>query len=293
MTGGLLGDAITSPITLGILVGYVVGKPLGIVGASWLAYAAGAARAAARRSAGRCSPAAGRSAGIGFTVSLLISSLAFSGERLAEAKLGVLASAVLAPLVAWGVFRLGQTAAAAGVRARQIAGTAEDLLDLSEDVDPDRDHIRGADDALVTLLEYGDFECPYCGQAESVVRELLSSFGDDLRYVWRHLPLNDVHPSAQLAAEAAEAAAAQGRVLGDLRRAARPPGRARPRRTLRPLRARRSASTSSASGRSCATTSTRRGSPRTWRAPTRAASRGRRRSSSTDAATTAPTTSTR
>ena len=61
----------------------------------------------------------------------------------------------------------------------------------------------------MTLVEYGDFECPYCGQAESVVRELLADFGD-LRYVWRHLPLNDVHPRAQLAAEASEAAAAQG-----------------------------------------------------------------------------------
>ena len=97
------------------------------------------------------------------------------------------------------------------VRARQIVGTVEDILDLSDEVDPDRDHIRGPDEALVTLLEYGDFECPYCGQAESVVRELLTSFGDDLRYAWRHLPLNDVHTDAQLAAEAAEAASAQGR----------------------------------------------------------------------------------
>jgi protein-disulfide isomerase len=62
----------------------------------------------------------------------------------------------------------------------------------------------------VTLVEYGDYECPYCGQAEVVIRELLGSFGDDLRYVWRHLPLNDVHPHAELAAEAAEAAGAQG-----------------------------------------------------------------------------------
>jgi protein-disulfide isomerase len=60
----------------------------------------------------------------------------------------------------------------------------------------------------VTLVEYGDFECPYCGQAEPVVRELLADFGD-VTYVWRHLPLRDVHPHAQLAAEGAEAAAAQ------------------------------------------------------------------------------------
>jgi protein-disulfide isomerase len=71
--------------------------------------------------------------------------------------------------------------------------------------------VRGPEDAPVTLVEYGDFECTYCGQAEGVIRELLSSMGDDVRYVWRQLPLNDVHPSAQLAAEASEAAAAQGK----------------------------------------------------------------------------------
>jgi Na+/H+ antiporter NhaA len=207
VTGSLLGDAIGSPITLGILVGYVVGKPLGIVGASWLA-----SRPALR---GPRPPiswpllfGAGAVAGIGFTVSLLISGLAFSGERLAEAKLGVLGSAIIAPLVAWGVIAAVRRLPS-NVRARQISSTAEDLIDLADDVDPERDHIRGPDDAPVTLVEYGDFECPFCGQAESVVRELLASFGDDVRYVWRHLPLNDVHGSAQLAAEAVEAAATQ------------------------------------------------------------------------------------
>jgi protein-disulfide isomerase len=149
-------------------------------------------------------------AGIGFTVSLLISGLAFHGEQLNEAKLGVLASAVLAPLVAWSVFGLIRRLPS-GVRARQILSTVDDILDLSDDVDSRRDHIRGPAEAPVTLLEYGDFECPFCGQAESVVRELLSSFGDELRYVWRHLPLNDVHSSAQLAAEAAESASGQGK----------------------------------------------------------------------------------
>jgi len=94
--------------------------------------------------------------------------------------------------------------------ARQLQRTAGDILDLSDEVDPARDHVRGPVDAEVTLLEYGDFECPYCGRAERVVRELLADFGDDLRYVWRHLPLNDVHLHAQLAAEAAEAAGTQG-----------------------------------------------------------------------------------
>jgi protein-disulfide isomerase len=153
---------------------------------------------------------AGSIAGIGFTVSLLISSLAFHGALLEQAKLGVLASAIVAPLVAFSVFGLVKRLPRR-VRARQILSTAEDILDLSDDVDPARDHVRGAHDALVTLVEYGDFECSYCGQAESVIRQLLASFDDDLRYVWRHLPLNDVHTSAQLTAEATEAAAAQGK----------------------------------------------------------------------------------
>jgi protein-disulfide isomerase len=94
------------------------------------------------------------------------------------------------------------------LRIRALLGGAEPLVDLYIDVDPERDHIRGPIDAPVTVVEYGDFECPYCGRAEPVVRELLREFGD-VRYVWRHLPLNDVHPHAQLAAEAAEAAANQ------------------------------------------------------------------------------------
>jgi protein-disulfide isomerase len=121
----------------------------------------------------------------------------------------VLAAAVVSSLIAWAAFRL-IAHLPAPVRARQLSGTAEELVDLSDDVDPARDHVRGTEQAPVTLVEYGDYECPYCGQAEVVVRELQDSFGDDLRYVWRHLPLNDVHPNAQTAAEAAEAAGAQG-----------------------------------------------------------------------------------
>jgi protein-disulfide isomerase len=89
-----------------------------------------------------------------------------------------------------------------------LLGRSDTITDLAVPVDPDRDHIRGPAGSPVTVVEYGDFECPYCGRAEPVVRDLLSD--SDIRYVWRHLPLTDVHPSAQLAAEAAEAAAAQG-----------------------------------------------------------------------------------
>jgi Na+/H+ antiporter NhaA len=207
VNGGLLGDAFGSPITLGIILGYVLGKPLGIVGSSALVLRL---RLGLRRSLSWPVIAGGGVvAGVGFTVSLLIASLAFHGRQLEEAKIGVLTAAVLASLASFGAFRL-IAHLPAWMRARQIAGTEDEIVDLAEDIDNERDHIRGDKDALVTLVEYGDYECPYCGQAEVVVRELLLSFGDELRYVWRHLPLNDVHPSAQMAAEAAEAAAAQG-----------------------------------------------------------------------------------
>jgi Na+/H+ antiporter NhaA len=208
LTGKLMSDAIASPITLGIVIAYLVGKPIGICAGSWLATRP-ALHGPRALISGPVLIAAGACAGIGFTVSILVSSLAFTGERLDEAKLGALATVVIAPVIAWVMTRLiGRLPS--NLRARQIGRTAEDILDLVEDVDPERDHIRGPDDALVTLLEYGDFECPYCGQAEGVIRQLLSADGD-VRYVWRHLPLNDVHPTAQLAAEASEAAGAQGK----------------------------------------------------------------------------------
>jgi Na+/H+ antiporter NhaA/predicted DsbA family dithiol-disulfide isomerase len=209
MTGKLMSDAASSPITLGILIGYVVGKPIGIFAGSWLATRP-ALHGPRALISGPVLVAAGACAGVGFTVSILVSSIAFTGEHLDEAKLGALATVLIAPVVAWAVTRMIRRLPS-NLRARQIGRTAEDILDLVVDVDPDRDHSRGPGGAPVTLLEYGDFECPYCGQAERVIRELLSAHGDDVRYVWRHLPLNDVHPTAQLAAEASEGAAAQGK----------------------------------------------------------------------------------
>jgi protein-disulfide isomerase len=150
----------------------------------------------------------GTIAGVGFTVSLLIATLAFDGQQLDDAKLGILGAAVGASTLTWLLFR-ATAYLPRPLRIRALLGTAESLRDLYREVDPERDHIRGPLEAPITVVEYGDFECPYCGQAEPVVRELLRDFGD-VRYVWRHLPLNDVHPRAQLAAEASEAAAAQG-----------------------------------------------------------------------------------
>jgi Na+/H+ antiporter NhaA len=208
VSGGFLSRAYTSPITLGILIGYVVGKPVGITGAAWLVTKA--SRGRLRPPVGWVAVAgAGAVAGIGFTISLLIATQAFGGVQLEEAKLGVLSAAFVASLLTWLVFR---TAARLPrrLRIRGLLGTAEPIVDLSEPVDPERDHMRGPVEAPVTVVEYGDFECPYCGRAEPVVRELLSDFGD-VQYVWRHLPLTDVHPRAQAAAEAAEAAAEQGK----------------------------------------------------------------------------------
>lgn len=203
-----LSTAYASPVTLGILVGYVVGKPVGIFGATWLV--AHLSRGKVRPPVGWASVAGGGAiAGIGFTVSLLIATLAFKGVHLEEAKVGVLSAALCASLMSWALLRATR-ALPEGLRLRAIFGDARGLVDLAVAVDQARDHIRGPAGALVTLVEYGDFECPYCGQAEPVVRELLADFGD-LRYVWRHLPLHDVHPHAQLAAEAAEAAGAEGK----------------------------------------------------------------------------------
>jgi protein-disulfide isomerase len=179
---------------------------VGITGATWLV---------TRLSGGRIRPpvgwgsvlGGGAIAGIGFTVSILIATLAFNGIELQEAKLGVLTAAVGACLLTWLVLRAIRMLPDQ-LRLRAALGTSQALVDLADPVDPQRDHIRGPADAPVTLVEYGDFECPYCGQAESVIRDLLADFGD-LRYVWRHLPLNDVHSHAQLAAEASEAAATQ------------------------------------------------------------------------------------
>jgi Na+/H+ antiporter NhaA len=205
--GDFLRRASSSPITLGIVLGYVVGKPVAVVSASWVI---------ARLTHGRVQPAVGWAsvtgsgtiAGIGFTVSFLIAALAFDGDALAEAKIGVLAAAAIASAATWVVFRI-TALLPADRRAEALFGRVEQLVDLAADVDPERDHIRGPADAAVTLVEYGDFQCPFCGQAEPAVRAVLGE--QDVRFVWRHLPLPDVHPQAALAAQAAEAAGEQGR----------------------------------------------------------------------------------
>jgi Na+/H+ antiporter NhaA len=205
----LLVHAVSAPVTLGVTVGLVGGKLVGITGGTWVV--------TRRRLGGlpltvswTALVGAATVAGIGFTVSLLIADISLEGQQLEEAKLGILAASVLAASLGWTVF-LAMEHLPRRLQARSGTRLAAPLIDLTDPVDPERDHVRGPDGAPVTLVEYADFECPYCGQAEPVVRELLAQFGGDLRYVFRHLPLVDVHEHAQLAAEAAEAAGVQGR----------------------------------------------------------------------------------
>ncbi|MEU6455287.1 Na+/H+ antiporter NhaA [Streptomyces sp. NPDC047065] len=208
LSAARLADAFTSPVTLGILCGCVVGKIVGVVGSM-----AGAQLLSGRRlrpNVGWGSvTAAGSIAGAAFTVSLLIAAIAFEGEELNQARIGIIATLIGSFAVSWAVSGVIGLLPAAR-RTRALLGTSEPLTDLGVAVDERHDHVRGPADAAVTLVEYGDFECPYCGQAEGVVRDLLGS-ETDVRYVWRHLPLTDVHPNAQAAAEASEAAARQGR----------------------------------------------------------------------------------
>ncbi|MFG2520155.1 Na+/H+ antiporter NhaA [Streptomyces sp. NPDC048527] len=196
----LLAHAAAAPVTIGIFLGYVLGKPLAVLAGSW---------AVARSSRGRLHPpvgwgavlGSGTLAGVGFTVSLLIATLAFSGHQLDQAKIGILGAAVISTVTSWAVYR-GVALLPSARRQRALLGDSTQLHDLVDAVDPARDHIQGPVHAPITIVEYGDFECPYCSQTEPATRELLASH-PDVRYVWRHLPLSDVHPHARLTAEAA------------------------------------------------------------------------------------------
>jgi Na+/H+ antiporter NhaA len=203
---GFLRAGLTAPLTLAIVAAYVIGKPLAVIGVTWLASAVSRGRLAPP--VGWASVAGtGTIAGVGFTISLLVAARAFHGAALQQATLGVLAAIVISSALTAAVFRIADLLPAQR-RARALLGRGEQLLDLKVPVDPARDHIRGVDDAAITVVEYGDFQCPYCGRAEPAIRELLGE--EPVRFVWRHLPIREVHPDAQLAAEAAEAASEQG-----------------------------------------------------------------------------------
>jgi len=198
----LLERAVTSPITLGVFAALVVGKLVGIGGAATLAVRLRLGALPPGISLGSVWGGAALS-GLGFTVSLFVADLAFPDTDLRdEAMVGILAAAVVAAALGMTVFRL----LARRDPVQQPTGPRR----LDPPVDPERDHVRGPADAPLELVEYGGLECPFCGRATGVVEELRHRFGDDLRYVFRHLPLPEVHPHGELAAEATEAAGAQG-----------------------------------------------------------------------------------
>src|SRR5699024_2272855 len=172
--GGLLADAWQSPVTWGVVLGLVVGKLAGIGGGALSA--ARVQRAGLPQGVGPGQVLAGGAlSGIGFTVSLLIIGLAFDTPQLQdEAIVGVLISVVVSSMLGWIIFRL------AGVWHGEWTADLPRVLDRPVDVN--RDHIRGRGDAPLTLVEYIDFECPFCASTTGVIHQLRAHYGDSLRY---------------------------------------------------------------------------------------------------------------
>jgi Na+/H+ antiporter NhaA len=197
--GETLGAAVMSPIAWGIVAGLVGGKFLGIFGATWFVRAIGKGQLAPGLSLHRIAGGAALS-GIGFTISLFLVPIAIDDPQTQDiARTAVLAASVLAFLLGWAILSIGDR-----LSPPQAVG-----LKLARPVDPVRDHVRGSMDAPYEIVEYGDFECPFCSRATGSVDAVREHFGDQIRWVWRHLPLDHVHPHAQEAAQAAEAAALQ------------------------------------------------------------------------------------
>ncbi|MGR2751886.1 Na+/H+ antiporter NhaA [Agromyces arachidis] len=198
-----ISTAFMSPLVWGIVAGLVVGKFVGITGAVAVVTATGLGRLAPGLRMPRIAGGAALS-GIGFTISLFIVSLAFDDpEQQDLGRVGVLAASVIAFGLGWAVFAIGDR-----LWPPKPVGKV-----LVRPFDPERDHYRGRPDAPFQIVEYGDFECPFCSRATGSIDAVLEHFGDDVCWVWRHLPLEAVHAHAKEAAQAYEAAALQGRHL--------------------------------------------------------------------------------
>ena len=198
-----LSDAVVSPLVWGIVAGLVLGKFVGITGATALVRMLHLGRLAPGLTMPRIAGGAALS-GIGFTIALFIVGLAIEDPETQDlARVGVLAASVIAFLLGWVILRVGDR-----IRPPMAVGAK-----LVRPFDPQRDHYRGRPDAPYQIVEYGDFECPFCSRATGSVDAVVEYFGDDVRWVWRHLPLEMVHPHAKEAAQASEAAALQGRFL--------------------------------------------------------------------------------
>ncbi|TDN92306.1 Na+/H+ antiporter NhaA [Microbacterium sp. BK668] len=196
-------DAVTSPVAWGIVAGLVVGKFVGITGATALLRAMGKGQLAPGLGLNRVAGGAALS-GIGFTISLFLVPIAISDPETQNiARVAVLTASVLAFFAGWLLLAVGDR-----IWPPRPVGAK-----LIRPFDPERDHFRGSVEARLEIVEYGDFECPFCSRATGSVDTVLEHFGDRIRWVWRHFPLDAPHPHAQEAAQAAEAAGMQGRFL--------------------------------------------------------------------------------
>jgi protein-disulfide isomerase len=203
-----LSAAFASPLTWAIIAGLVVGKFVGITVATAIVRATGKGRLAPGLGLPRIAGGAALS-GIGFTFSLFIVGIAIADpESQDHARVGVLTASVIGFALGWAIFAIADR-----LSPPQAVGKV-----LARPFDPTRDHFRGRPDAPYQIVEYGDFECPFCSRATGSIDQVIRRFGDDVCWVWLHLPLEAVHPHAKLAAQAYEAAALQGRFL-DMSRA--------------------------------------------------------------------------
>lgn len=195
--------AFSSPLTWGIVAGLVIGKFVGITGATAIVRMLRLGRLAPGLTMPRIAGGAALS-GIGFTIALFIVGLAIEDPETQDlARVGVLAASVIAFGLGWVILRVGDR-----LRPPMPVGAK-----LVRPFDPERDHFRGRVDAPYQIVEYGDFECPFCSRATGSIDAVIEHFGDDVRWVWRHLPLETVHVHAKEAAQAYEAAALQGRFI--------------------------------------------------------------------------------
>ncbi|AYF97803.1 Na+/H+ antiporter NhaA [Protaetiibacter intestinalis] len=201
LSGDILAAALTSALTWGVVIGLVVGKFLGVFGSAAIMKLLRVGEFGAGLTLDRIAGGAVL-CGIGFTISLFIVDLAIDDPAAQnEARVGVLAASVIAFAIATAVFRISDA-----VHPDEETGQT-----LVRPVDPRRDHMFGTADARYEVVEYGDFQCPFCSKASGAIQQVREELGDELRYVWRHAPLVDQHPNALAGAEASEAAALQGR----------------------------------------------------------------------------------
>lgn len=206
LRGDTLGIALTSTVTWGVVAGLVIGKLVGISGGTWLAIRMGLGKLPDGVGPGSIMGGAALS-GIGFTVSLLVIGLAFTQEsQISSATVGVLLAMVLAWILGWLIFRVART---------RFGEVSADLpVTLTPPIHEEYDHIIGSPHAEAEVVEYFDYECPFCSRTTGIAQDLKEHFGSRVRFVVRHLPVTDLHEHAERAAVVAEAAARQDKFWG-------------------------------------------------------------------------------